>query len=80
MQRRVTWRLVIVGGVLVVLAVGFFLFMMGMMPKSNDPQAMMQTVGEVSGVVGAIGVVMAVFGLIGKKTQAREPLAAPAVP
>ena len=68
MQRRITWRLVIVGGGLVVLAIGFFLFMMGMMPKSNDPQAMMQTVGEVSGVVGAIGLVMAVFGLIGKKT------------
>jgi hypothetical protein len=68
MQRRITWRLVIVGGVLVVFAIGFFLFMMGMMPRSNDPRAMMQTVGEVSGVVGAIGLVMAVFGLIGRKT------------
>lgn len=67
MQRRVTWRLVIVGGVLIVLAVGFFLFMMGMMPRSSDPETMLRTVGEVSGAVGAIGLVMAVFGLIGKK-------------
>lgn len=66
-MRERDMRLVIVGLVLAVLAVGFFLYMMGMAPKSNDPQAMLATVGQVSGAVGAIGLVMAVIGLIGKK-------------
>jgi|HubBroStandDraft_5_1064220.scaffolds.fasta_scaffold97625_2 hypothetical protein len=67
-MRQKNWRLVIVGGVLIVLAAGFFLYMMGMAPKSNDPQSLMQTVGMVSGGVGGIAVVMVIFGLIGKKT------------
>jgi len=66
-MRQKNWRLVIVGGVLIVLAAGFFLYMMGMAPKSNDPQTMMQTVGMVSGGVGGLAVVMMIFGLIGKK-------------
>ena len=41
--------------------------MMGMAPKSNDPVTMMRTVGQVSGAVGAISIVMIIFGLIGKK-------------
>jgi hypothetical protein len=67
-MRQKNWRLVIVGGVLVVLAAGFFLYMMGLAPKSNDPQSLMQTVGMVSGGVGGLAVVMMIFGLIGKKT------------
>lgn len=66
-MRQKNWRLVIVGGVLVVLAMGFFLYMMGMAPQSNDPKTMMQTVGMVSGGVGGLAVVMMIFGLIGKK-------------
>jgi hypothetical protein len=66
-MRQKNWRLVIVGGVLIVLAAGFFLYMMGMAPRSNDPQSLMQTVGMVSGGVGGIAVVMMIFGLIGKK-------------
>ena len=66
-MRKKNWRVTIVGGVLVVLAVAFFLFMLTLAPHSNDPASLMQTVGGVSGVVGALGVVMAVFGLIGKK-------------
>ena len=66
-MRQKNWRLVIVGGVLVVLAAGFFLTMMGMASKSNDPQSLMQTVGMVSGGVGGIAIVMMIFGLIGKK-------------
>ena len=67
-MRQRNWRLIIVGGVLIVLAAGFFVFMLGMAPKSNDPKTMLQTVGEVSGVVGGIAVAMLVAGLIGKKT------------
>jgi hypothetical protein len=66
-MRQTNWRLVIVGAVLVVLAAGFFLYMLGMAPQSNDPKTMLTTVGEVSGAVGGIAVVMIVFGLIGKK-------------
>jgi hypothetical protein len=41
-----------------------------MTPKSNNAVALMQTVGQVSGLVGALGLVMLVFGLIGRKIQA----------
>jgi hypothetical protein len=60
-------RLVIVGVVLMLAAPAFFFFFLSMAPKSNDPAALMQTVGQVSGVVGAIGFIMLVFGLVGKK-------------
>lgn len=67
-MRRTNWRLVIVGGVLIVGAIGFFLYMMGLAPQSNDPKTMLETVGQVSGVVGGIAVAMVIFGLIGRKT------------
>lgn len=69
-MRQKNLRLVIVGAVLIVAAVGFFLDMGTMAPKSNDAVALMQTVGQVSGVVGALGLVMLVFGLIGRKVRA----------
>ena len=68
-MRRTNWRLVIVGVVLIVAAAGFFFWMSGMAPKSNDPVAMMQTVGEVSGAVAGLSVVLIIFGLIGKKPK-----------
>ena len=42
-------------------------FMLSMAAKSNDPVALMRTVGTVSGVVCGLGFVMIVIGLIGKK-------------
>ncbi len=60
-------RLMLAGGLAIGLAVVFLVVMMGMAPKSNDPVALMQTVGQVSGVVGGIGFVMLIFGFIGKK-------------
>ena len=66
-MRRRNWRLILVGCGLAILAVGFFFFMMTTAPKSNDPAALMQTVGTVSGVVGGISLVMIIVGLIGKK-------------
>ncbi len=65
--RQKNIRLVIVGVVLVLAAPAFFFFFLNMAPKSNDPAALMQTVGQVAGVVGAIDLVMFVFGLVGKK-------------
>jgi hypothetical protein len=69
-MRQRNMRLIIVGALMVVLAAGFFLFFMGIAPKSNDPVELMKTVGQVSGVVGFLGVGMAIFGFIGKKPQA----------
>jgi hypothetical protein len=66
-MRRRNWRLIAVGTVLLVLAVLFFLSMRDMTLWSNDPVALMRTVGEVSGVVGGISLVMIVFGVIGRK-------------
>jgi len=66
-MRQVNQRFVIVGAILVAIAIGFFLYMMRVAPGSNDPKALMETVGEVSGVVGAIGVVLIVLGVKGKK-------------
>jgi hypothetical protein len=69
-MRKKNWRLIAVGTVLLVLAVLFFLNMRDMTPWSNDPVALMRTVGEVSGAVGGLSVVMIVFGLIGRKEPA----------
>ena len=65
--RRRNWRIVLVGAVLIVLAIGFYLFMFASASKSNDPAALMQTVGQVAGVVVGIAVVMVVLGLVGRK-------------
>ena len=66
-MRRKNWRIVIVGFVLIVIAVGFYFFMLSISSKSNDPKALMQTVGQVAGAVGGISLVMIIIGLIGKK-------------
>jgi hypothetical protein len=42
-------RVVITGAAMVVLALAFFFYMGTMTPRSNDPAAMMQTVGMASG-------------------------------
>ncbi|SFJ30798.1 hypothetical protein [Bradyrhizobium sp. Gha] len=68
-MRRRNRRLIAVGTVLLVLALLFFLSMRDMTLWSNDPVALMRTVGEVSGAVGGISLVMIVFGLIGRKAS-----------
>ena len=68
-MRQKNWRFVMAGGLLLVLAVGFFLVMMGMAAKSTDPRGMMETVGQVSGVCVGITVVLILAGLIGRKAQ-----------
>jgi hypothetical protein len=66
-MRKRNWRLIIVGVGLLAAAGLFFLMMMGMIPKSNDPAALMRAVGQVSGAVGGISIAMIIVGLIGKK-------------
>jgi hypothetical protein len=66
-MRKRNMRFVWTGLGLIVLAGLFFLGMTTLIPKSNDPAGMMREVGQVSGVGVGIGLVLAVFGLIGKK-------------
>jgi nicotinamide riboside transporter PnuC len=66
-MRRKNWRIVIVGFVLIVLALGFYFFMLSIAATYNDPAALMQTVGTVAGAAVGISLVMIVIGLIGKK-------------
>jgi hypothetical protein len=61
-------RVIAVGIVLAGLALVFFFGMATVAPKSNDPAALMQTVGTVSGVVGALGIVMVLFGVVRRKS------------
>jgi hypothetical protein len=61
-------RVIATGVLMIALALGFFFYMgAALAPKSNDPAVMMQTVGEVSGAVGAIGIVMILFGVFKKR-------------
>jgi hypothetical protein len=69
-MRRKNWRIVIVGGAMIVLAAAFFLGMLSIAPSSTDPKSLMETVGQVWGVVSGIGLTMIVVGLIGKRTPA----------
>ncbi|MGV7213236.1 hypothetical protein [Bradyrhizobium sp. UFLA05-112] len=69
-MRKRNWRLIAVGVVLLALAVLFFLSMRDMTPWSNNPVVLMRTVGEVSGAVGGLSIVMIMFGLIGRKAPA----------
>lgn len=66
-MRQKNWRVIIAGVVLIALAVGFYLFMLTTVSMSNDPVALMQTVGTVSGALIGISVAMILVGLIGKK-------------
>ncbi len=67
-MRKKIWRIFYTGLVLLVAAIGFFLYMASIASHSNDPKALMEIVGQVSGGVGAIALAMMAFGLIGKKT------------
>ena len=66
-MRRRNWRFVITGFVLILLALGFFFFMLSIAGTSTDPAALMQTVGTVSGAAVGISLVLILLGLIGKK-------------
>ena len=66
-MRRTNWRFIIAGFVLIVLALGFYFFMLSAASASTDPVAMMQTVGSVSGAAIGISLVLILLGLIGKR-------------
>jgi hypothetical protein len=60
-------RVIVTGAMMIVAALGFFYYMGTLMPNSTDPAGMMQTVGAVSGFVGALGLVFILFGVFRKK-------------
>jgi hypothetical protein len=66
-MRQKNMRVVYTGAGLLVLAIAFFLYMLSIASKSNDPAELMRVVGTVSGVVGGIAIAMIGFGLAGKK-------------
>jgi hypothetical protein len=66
-MRHRNWRVAITGFVLLLLALGFYFFMLSIASTSNDPATLMRTVGMVSGVVVGVSLVMVLLGLIGKK-------------
>ena len=66
-MRRRNWRVVITGFILIILALGFYFFMLSAASASTDPIVMMQTVGTVSGAAIGLSLVMIILGLIGKK-------------
>ncbi len=66
-MRNRNWRLAIVGLVMIVGAIAFVLVMQSIAPRSTDPVELMRIVGQVSGVVGGIGIVLLVIGLIGRR-------------
>lgn len=60
-------RVVGTGAGLIVLAAAFFFYMATMAPQSNDPDAMMRTVGMVSGAAAGLGGAMILFGVFRRK-------------
>jgi hypothetical protein len=61
-------RVLVTGAATVGLAAAFFFWSLTTLaPKSNDPAAMMRTVGQVCGAVGGIGIVMVLFGLFRRR-------------
>ena len=66
-MRKRNWRFVFTGFLFLALAIGFFFFMLTIAPSSTDTVEFMKIVGQASGVVGGISLVMIIIGLIGKK-------------
>ena len=66
-MRRRNWRVILTGFVLIILALGFYLFMLTVASQSTDSVEFMRTVGTVSGVLMGISIAMIILGLVGKK-------------
>ena len=67
-MRERNWRFVFTGFLFLALAIGFFFFMTTVARSSNYPVELMKIVGQTSGVVGGVSIVLVLAGLIGKKS------------
>lgn len=65
-MRKRNWREIYTGLVLLIVAIGFFFFMMAIARASNDFETATHTAGAISGLAIAFGVFMIAKGLIGK--------------
>ena len=68
-MRKTNWRLITVGVILLDFAVVFFLGVLDMPPRANDPGELMRRVGQVAGAVCGISIVIIIFGLVGRKSS-----------
>ena len=66
-MRRRNWRFIGTGFLFIVLAFGFYFFMLTFASATTDPMEYMRTVGSVSGTVVGISAFLIILGLIGKK-------------
>lgn len=73
MQKPKNCRMIVGGVVFLIGAICFFMVMMRAAPHSNDPVGMLQTVGQVCGVVGTIGAGLIVAGLLGWQGLSKRP-------
>jgi len=67
-MRHTNRRVVFAGLGLLLFAVAFFIVMLSMAPRSNDPVELMRTVGAVSGAVGGLAIAMMAIGMFRKNS------------
>jgi hypothetical protein len=67
-MRKRNYRLVAAGLFLIAVAAVFFLSMIWLSPQSNDPAEMLRVAGRAAGVATGVGLVLAIVGLVGRKT------------
>lgn len=63
----VNLRVIATGAGLIVLAAAFFFYMAAMAPESADPDAMMRTVGMVSGGAAGLGGAMILIAMFRRR-------------
>lgn len=66
-MRQIKWRAIIGGVLFMIFAVAFYFIMLANVGRSTDPQEMMRLVGQISGFVFGLSIVLIIIGLIGKK-------------
>ena len=68
-MRRTNYRFILTGLLMLLIAGGFFIWMLDLAPKSNDPKELLRIAGMASGAVGGIGLVLIFLGAVGTKRR-----------
>ena len=66
------FRFILTGLLLGILAGGFFLFMLDLAPKSNDPKELLRVAGMAAGTAAGLGVALILMGLLGMGKKRRR--------